>query len=124
VTHSFQPGQPETETALESIALSDCEGAVHFQVRILGDPVSVEAFELDDGVPAGYQFQQLGDPGDELLEIVGRLIQKVRRTLAVKHITYGSFGLSIIDQCVRGHIEWNDPTDGQQPTWRTTFFSR
>ncbi|MBV6319545.1 hypothetical protein [Duganella violaceipulchra] len=103
---------------LEPIALGDCEGAVHhfhFRVRFLGDLVSVEAFELDDGVPAGYQFQQLGDPRDELLAIVGRLIQKMRRTLAVKHITNGSFGLSIIDQCVRGHIEWDDQTAGQQP---------
>lgn len=103
---------------LEPVALSDSEGAVHqfhFRVRFLGNLLSVDAFELDGSVPAGYQFQQLGDPGEELLVIVGRLIQKIRRTLAVKHITNGRLGPAIIDRCVRGYIEYDDQADGRLP---------
>jgi hypothetical protein len=47
----------------EPIELADAPGTTHrfhFEVHLLGDKVSLEAFELVDGAPGGYQFQVLG----------------------------------------------------------------
>ena len=44
----------------EPIGISDSAGAAHefhFRTRLLGSMVSLEAFELRDGNPSGYQFQ-------------------------------------------------------------------
>jgi hypothetical protein len=34
----------------------------HFRLRLLGDRVALDAFELRDDEPRGYHFQALGDP--------------------------------------------------------------
>jgi hypothetical protein len=34
--------------------------------------------ELRDGNPGGYQFQLIGEPEDDLLALLGRLIDKIR----------------------------------------------
>lgn len=103
---------------LEPVAVSDCDGIphlFHFRVRLLGNLLSLEAFELHDGLPSGYQLQLIGDPHEELFAMVARLIEKIRRALAVKHITTGNYGLEIVDQCVRGRIEPDDLNDDSQP---------
>src|SRR5260370_12381466 len=41
----------------------------HFEVRLLGDRVALEAFELVGGAPGGYQFQVLGDAEQDLFEL-------------------------------------------------------
>lgn len=53
----------------EPLDLPDAAGVAHrfhFEVRLLGDKVSLEAFELVDGDPGGYEFQVLGDAEDDL----------------------------------------------------------
>jgi len=105
-------------TQLQPIGIADCAGEdhkFHFQTRLLGDIVSLEAFELLDGNPAGYKFQLIGDPEDDLFALLGRLIQKIRRTLSIKHIRDGDHGLQIVDETVRGRIEWDDDEDGRVP---------
>ena len=47
--------------------------------------VSLDAFELRNGEPAGYYFQIIGDPEDDLLVLLGRLIEKMRCALSVQH---------------------------------------
>jgi hypothetical protein len=47
----------------------------YFQTRLFGAGVALDAFELRDGHPAGYQFQVIGEPGDDLLALLGRLIE-------------------------------------------------
>ena len=98
----------------------------HFQTRLLGDVVALDAFELRDGNPAGYRFQVVGHPDDDVLALLGRLIEKMRRALSVQHLTEGEYGLQIADRTVLGRIEWDDSevertplivVDGQEISW-------
>ncbi|WP_026608009.1 DUF7686 domain-containing protein [Methylocapsa acidiphila] len=57
-----------------------------------GPITALDAFELRDGSPSGYQFQITADPDDDLTALVGRLIEQIRRALALKHIEEGEFG--------------------------------
>ena len=114
---------------LESIELTDDSGKVHqfhFRTHLLGHIVSLEAFELENGSPGGYQFQIAGDPEDDLYALLGRMIEKIRRALGKKHIEDGEFGLQIKDEVVRGSIDLDmseaEPTpllviDGREITW-------
>ena len=103
---------------LEPVGIEDCDGAIHefhFRTRLLGDTLSLEAFELSDGDPAGYQFHLVGHAEEELFDLLGRLIQKIRRTLSVKHIAHGRLGHQIVDTIVRGRVEWDDAQEGRMP---------
>lgn len=116
---------------LEPIGLSDCAGEAHqfhFRTRLLGNIVSLDAFELRDGNPAGYRFQIIGAPVDDLFTLLGRLIERMRRALAIKHLTQERTGLRIIDQTVRGRIESDQSdedtgmpmmvVDGRELSWK------
>ena len=65
----------------------------------------------------GYEFQQIDlDPEREPLEIMALLLQKMRRALAYKHLEQTEHGMHFTEgNVVRGHITWDDETDGQQP---------
>ena len=68
----------------EPVGLTDCTGEVHefhFRTNLFGAGVAIDAFELRDGDPTGYQFQIIGDPEDDLLVVFGQLMQKMRRGL-------------------------------------------
>ena len=102
----------------EPIGITDCAGEshqLHFRVRLHGDIVALEAFELREGNPAGYQFQMLGNPENDLFALLGRLIEKIRRALAIKHLTDDGHGLQIADQTVRARIDWDEAEDGHVP---------
>ena len=103
----------------EPVGLTDCAGEAHqfhFRIHLFGTGVALDAFELRDGDPAGYQFQIIGEPEDDLLVLLGRLIEKIRRALSVKHITEDARGLQIADhRVVRGRIDWDDASDGRVP---------
>ena len=76
----------------EPVRLADCTGKTHefhFRTHLFGTGVALDAFELRDGHPAGYQFQIIGDPQEDLLVLLGRLIEKMRRGLSVKHVSKG-----------------------------------
>ena len=76
----------------------------------------MDAIELCNGLPGGYEFQVIGHPEDDLLALLGRLIEKMRRGLAVKHLDEGKFGLQIADhQIVRGRIESDVDNDDRMP---------
>jgi len=103
---------------LEPIGINDGTGQkheFHFRTRLMGHIVSIEAFELQNGSPGGYLFQQVADPEEDLFTLLGRLIQKMRRALAVKHVEDGQLGLQIIDKTVRGRIESDLNADIRMP---------
>ena len=103
---------------LEPVQIADCDGAMHefhFRTRLLGDILSLEGFELIKGEPAGYQFQLVGNAEEELFSLLGRLIQKIRRSLSVKHIAHDQRGQYIVDTIVRGRIEWDEAKEGRMP---------
>jgi hypothetical protein len=103
----------------EAVELADCTGEAHvfhFRTRLFGPGVSIDAFELRDGHPAGYEFQIIGDPQEDQLALLGRLIEKIRRALSIKHLKDGELGLQIADRlAVQGRIEWHAAEDGRVP---------
>jgi len=102
----------------DPVAMTDCTGIAHefhFRTHLLGSMVAVEAFELEDGAPAGYQFQILGHPDDDLLSLLGRLVERMRRSLSVRHLEQSALGLQIADQTVRARIDWDKTEDGRVP---------
>jgi len=103
----------------EPVGLTDCTGEVHefhFRTNLFGPGVAIDAFELRDGDPSGYQFQIIGDPEDDLLVLFGQLIQKIRRGLSTKHIMEGQHGLQIAEhRVVRGKIECDVAHDDRVP---------
>lgn len=104
----------------EPVVLTDVKGEAHefhFRTRLFGTGVSLDAFELRDGHPAGYQFRVIGDPEDDLLALLGRLVGKMRRALAVKYLEDGEFGLNIAESQTRvqGLIEWDEACQGRAP---------
>ena len=88
----------------------------HFRSRLLGDIASLEALEIRDGSTGAYQFEIIGDPRDDALGLFGRLIERVRRALAIKHLEDEDHGLTIADhQTVRGRIDWDEKAEGRVP---------
>ena len=105
---------------LQPVAMTDCAGErheFHFRMRLLGsvEGVALDAFELKDGAPSGYQFQMLGKPDEDPLKLLGRLIERMRRSLSVKHLVRGEYGTRIAVKTVCGRIDWDEFGDGQFP---------
>jgi hypothetical protein len=98
----------------EPLEIPDVVGETHrfhFEIRLLGDRVALEAFELVDGAPGGYEFQVLGDAADDLFELMGHMVPRIRRALAQQHLKPEPHmpGLHIADFLVRGRgkeISW------------------
>ena len=93
---------------LEPISIVAADGAVHqfhFQARLLGDMVTLDAIELEDGAPSGYQFQTVGAPSEDRFIQLGRLVERIREALATKYLEDGRHGLQIRGMEVRGSIE-------------------
>jgi len=113
----------------EPIGLVDCAGETHqfhFRTRLLGHIVVLDAFELRDGCPSGYQCELVADPEDDLLGLLGRLVEKLRRMLSVRHLTDEGHEPEIAAQTVRGRIDWDDSAlqrapllviDGREISW-------
>lgn len=74
---------------------------------MLGDRLSLEAFELETDEPAGYRFQTLGEADSEPFALLAQLIQKMKRALGIKHLQADAGRLRIADMTVRGRVEWN-----------------
>jgi hypothetical protein len=101
---------------LDPISITAADGVnhqFHFRTRLLGDIVTLEAFELKEGEPAGYQFQLIGEPDEDRFDQLGRLVARIRGTLATKYLEDGQYGLQIKGMEVKGKIEadMSDPTD-------------
>lgn len=102
----------------DPIVMSDCAGEeheFHFRTRLLGAVVAMDAFEVKRGQPAGYQFQIVDDSDVELISLLGRLIERMRRSLSVKDLLQSDQRLEIADKTVRGRIEWNESKDERMP---------
>ena len=123
-------------TRLQPIGIADCTGEMHlfhFVTRLLGNMVTLDAFEVQDGQSTGYQFQMIGGPEEDMFALLGRIVERIRKALSVKHINDAGdgHGLQIIDRTVRGKIECGyseDDTalsviiDGQEISWQEFGF--
>lgn len=77
---------------------------------------ALDAFEITGGgAPGGYQFQMLGNLDDEPMSLLGRLIERMRRSLSVKYLVQGEHGTQVADLTVCGGIEWDASKDGRVP---------
>jgi hypothetical protein len=107
------------DAKFEPVGLVDCTGDAHefhFRTYLFGPGVALDAFELRDGHPSGYQFKLIGDPEDDLLVLLGRLIEKMRRALSIKHLRDDKLELQIAEHAVvRGIIQWDTNHDGHVP---------
>jgi hypothetical protein len=103
----------------EPMVMTDLSGNVHefhFRPHWLGTHLILDAFELLEEQPSGYQFRVIGDPEGDLMGLLGKLIEKMRRALATKHIEDSEHGLQIADhQIVRGIIDWDVACEGRVP---------
>lgn len=108
---------------LQPIGIADCTGEMHqfnFVTRLLGNMVTLDAFEVQEGQPAGYQFQMIGDPEDDMFALLGRMVEKIRKALAIKHINDAGdgHGFQILDKTVRGKIDYgNSDDDYKEPSF-------
>jgi len=102
----------------DELVMTDCAGEAHtfhFRTRLLGTMVALDAFELERAEPAGYQFQILGEPEGDLLSLLGRLVERMRRTLSVKHLAQGTHDLQIAGKTVRARIDYDGTNDERMP---------
>lgn len=102
------------------ITLADKNDENHtfdFQTRLFGDKVLIQALEIRDGEPRGYEFSIHGDAEEDLFGLFANLVERIRRALARKQIeTSDLTRYSITDEnIVRGHITWDDDTGGEIP---------
>ncbi|MEJ2727373.1 MAG: hypothetical protein P8185_02490 [Deltaproteobacteria bacterium] len=58
----------------------------HFTVRHLGDRFAIEAFEIRNGYPGGYEFSAIDDIEGEPFELLEKIIGRMRRALNRRHI--------------------------------------
>ena len=105
--------------AFELVRMVDGRGAEHefrFRNWLCGAGLAIDAFELRDGCPAGYRFQVVGEPDDEPLELLGKLIGKMRRALALTHLEDTDHGLQVNDGLVlRGTVDSDPEEDHRVP---------
>lgn len=101
------------------VAINDCNGTSHlfyFRIRLFGIGVAIDAFELREGYPFGYQFQIISDPEDDLMVLLGQMIEKIRRALSVKHLIKGESSWQIADhRVVRAVIQSDGGRNGSLP---------
>jgi hypothetical protein len=101
----------------EPVCMVDARGnhhEFHFRSRLFGPGLALEAFELRDDCPGGYRFQAIGEPQDDSLALLGRLIGRMRRALALTHLEDIGHGLQVSDRLVlRGTVE-SDPDEDER----------
>ncbi|MBT2792839.1 DUF7713 domain-containing protein [Paraburkholderia strydomiana] len=102
------------------IRLPGADGVVHefhFRSLLFGDQLSLEALELASGDEdrEGFRFQILGDPQTDPFELLGQMVKKIRRALAISHVVERAGQLELAGTMVRGRIEWDENQHGRLP---------
>ena len=84
----------------------------HLRTRLLGAIVTLEAYELKENEPSGYQFQLIGEPDEDRFVQLGRLVDRIRRALATQYLEDGRAGFQIKGMQVKGAIEADMSDEG------------
>ena len=112
-------GQLEFEQVrFQPVDMADAAGVkrrFHFLLLHLGDRVTLEAFEVQHGERAGYEFQILDDAQADLFELMARLVERMRRALSLRHLVDDGQRSSIADMTVRGRISCDLESDDHAP---------
>ena len=99
----------------EPLTMTDTHGLEHvfeFRIHLFGTGVAIDAIEFMDDQTEGYRFKVIGPEDVDLLELLARLVTKMRRGLAYAHLEDSAHGLQISDPgIVRARVE--SDLDGQ-----------
>ena len=114
----------------QPVTLTDADGEAHefhFTTRILPTGISMEALEIRNEKPEGYEFQVIGPLATDVLALFGQLFERIRKALSLKHLEMTEHGLHIANgDVVRGMIDCDDENvdripllmiDGKPVTW-------
>jgi hypothetical protein len=126
-------GLPELETVdFEPFTCCDSVGNAHtfYFVVHMSTGLGIQAFELIDGAPGGYQFSVLEPPQARVQDAYAKLIKKIETGVAVRYLRSSDFPgsqphenrLYLKGTAVNGRIDERDgvPTviiDGREYTW-------
>lgn len=103
----------------QPVTLKDADGEpheFHFTTRLLPNGISIQALEIKDGSPQGYQFDVIGPLEGDVLALLGQLFERIRNALSQKHLEMTEHGLHIANgDVVRGRIDWDDESEGRIP---------
>ena len=81
------------------MTLTDSEGVeheFHFNTRLLGNRIVIEALEIKNDEPRGYAFEIYCDnPEEDTLELFRRLFDRMLRSLSKRHLEVDQYGLHI-----------------------------
>ncbi|MBI4864214.1 MAG: hypothetical protein HY815_28750 [Candidatus Riflebacteria bacterium] len=105
-TMSHYSGEDLVHQRLEPITVKDAEGSLHtfhFRYSIIPVGYGLEAFEIKDGHPGGYQFAIGGK--EDPLGLLKRLYERIRRELARTHLEKDQHGIHIKDMEVRAVVD-------------------
>ena len=102
----------EPQTMTDAYGL---ERVFEFRTHLFGRGVAIDAIEFKHDQTEGYRFKVVGPEDGDLLELLARLVTKMRRGLAYAHLEDSAHGLQISDPgIVRARVEsdYDGQTDG------------
>jgi len=106
-------------TPLQPIVVADADEVPRtFEIRSMLVPTghAMIAEETPRSERGGYRFEVLGDLEADAWELFQRLLETMRREMAVRHIEPGEHGWRLThDRRLVGRIEWDPQTDGTEP---------
>lgn len=73
----------------EPVILKDCiekDHVFHFGIRSYQDKLVIDASEIENDQPSGYQFQIIGSTGDDPFEMFVKLMDRMRKALGRRHM--------------------------------------
>lgn len=109
-------GIPYQHHEFEPMQFKDSSGGKHtfsFETRLFGTGISLDAVEKCKSGRSGYEFQVIGNAGDDQLVLLGRLIEKIRRALTRRHLERSAFGWHIGEEAVvRARIDCDTDASG------------
>jgi len=108
-----------TNISFHPVTFQDSDGIDHtfyISTRIYGPHVALEAYELENDQPAGYQFSVMGYVEEDLFALFTKLVNRIQRQLSIKHIEPSKFYRYTItdNNTVRGYIT-DDSEHGLSP---------
>ena len=114
----------------EPLEISDAEGTRHrfsFQLIHLGDRTVLKAFEVQNAIPGGYEFQIVGHWQADPFELMAKLIERIKRGLSQLYLVQTNGRWMVADQKLRGRIDFDTQSpcplpmlviDGRKISWQ------
>jgi hypothetical protein len=103
----------------EPVRMVDGRGAEHefrFRTRLFGPAWRSTRSSCAMAARPGIEFQVIGEPDDDPLELLGKLIGKMRRALALTHLEDTDHGPQVNDRLMlRGTVDSDPDEDHRVP---------